>query len=75
MSEMDAVMEGPLLRTHKNRVLALLRHFKDQGRTLEECTHRQRLGLKRKTLEKYCRDAGLSFSDYQPAEKSQRDRK
>lgn len=66
MSEMDAVINGPILRTHTNKVVALLRHFKSQGRTLEECTHRQRLGLKLGTLKKYCRDAGVSFSDYTP---------
>lgn len=66
MSEMDAVVNGPMLRTHKNRVVALLRHFRSQGRTLEECSHRQRLGLGLSTLKKYCRDAGVSFPDYTP---------
>lgn len=66
MSEMDAVAEGPMLRSHTNRVVSLLRSFKEQGRTLAECTERQRLGMNLKTLQKYCRDAGISFPDYTP---------
>lgn len=66
MSEIDEVVNGPMLRTHTARVVALLRHFKDQGRTLRECSDRRRLGMKIKTLQKYCRNAGLSFPDYTP---------
>lgn len=43
MSEIDAVVNGPVLRTHKNRVVALLRHFKDQGRTLKDCKEELRV--------------------------------
>ena len=45
MSEFDAVLNGPILRTHTNRVVALLRHFKEQGRTLRDCTDPRRLGM------------------------------
>jgi hypothetical protein len=66
MSEFDAMVNGPILRTHRARVIALLRHFREQGYTLEHCAHRQRLRLKRSTLEKYCRLGSIAFPDYVP---------
>lgn len=65
--ELFKLADGPIIGpSHRNRMDALLRHFCEQGRTLEECTDSRRLGRAVSTLKPYARRLGLAFIDYLP---------